>query len=53
MSKIRLVDALICMDCDCLYSEENYDYCPACGSAQNIRLTKIVRPMNPILKEEI
>jgi predicted RNA-binding Zn-ribbon protein involved in translation (DUF1610 family) len=53
MSKVRLIDARICLDCDVIYHEDQYKYCPACGSTQAMRVDNCIRSMNPIIGANI
>lgn len=38
-------EALICVDCDCIYSREFFDECPICGNRQNMNVGIMVDPL--------
>ena len=39
---MRLIDAKLCSDCDCVYDEEIEKVCPTCTSKQGLRLEPIL-----------
>ena len=38
-------EAMICVECDCVFSKEDFQSCPSCGNEQNIQLSCALDPL--------
>jgi hypothetical protein len=51
---IRLIDARLCLDCDTIFDEEEYEDCPRCCSRQYQSVSNLIKPFeNNLPRNEI